>query len=82
MKIQRAERAVASCIDIAKGCQQHFALHTESNWPASEWHESANILELYGVAMRRHRQHLEQLDIKLHKTFNLVCVHLSISDAG
>jgi hypothetical protein len=71
-KIQRAEVAVESCLDVARGCQGHFLVHLELKRYALDCNECSNQLDIYWADMTRHLNCLRRLDRRLQNTLNLV----------
>lgn len=73
-KIQRAEAAVDSCLDIAIGCREHFLLHLGPQRYTEGFKESSEMLDMYSVDIGRHRKDLQRLNCRLQSTLNLVSV--------
>lgn len=71
-KIQRAEAAVESCLDIATGCQGHFSMHLEPDKQPVDWNECSKLIDRYLADNGRHRKCLRRLDRRLQSTLNLV----------
>lgn len=71
-KIQRAEAALESCLDIAQGCQSHFVVHLELNRLTFDCNKCSNLLDVYCLDMTRHLNSLRRLDRRLENILNLV----------
>lgn len=67
-KIARAEAAIESSLNIAKGCQKHYCAHLKF----TGFKDSKNFLSSYISNMSQHRNCLKNLDRRLHNTLNLV----------
>lgn len=71
-KIERAEAAVESCLNVARDCEQYFAVHS---FPASVIEKAADCAQLseeYLTEMERHLVSLHRLKRRLHNTLDLV----------
>lgn len=71
-KVQRAEAAVESCIEIAAGCEQYFLNHDWTDELLADKQCSLELIESYVADMKRYRIAMNRLRSRLESTVQLV----------